>query len=60
LGPIQPDLSGEKVSKKKIFPKVATFNPLDQDQTVELDVNGKPKEHFFRKAIDSYQHDCAQ
>ena len=40
-----PDLSGEKVTKKKIFPgqsNVATFNPLDQDQTVELGIDGKP------------------
>ena len=24
---------------------------------IELGSDGKPKEHFFRKAIDSYQHD---
>lgn len=60
LGPIQPDLSNEKVSKKRIFPgqsNVATFNPLDQDQTVELGIDGKPKDHYFRKAIDNFQHD---
>ena len=37
--------TGEKVTKKKIFPgqsNVATFNPLDQDQTVELGIDGKP------------------
>jgi hypothetical protein len=47
LAPIQPDLTGEKVQRKKMYQHPGSDNfkvVKDQDQ-------------FFRKAVESFTHD---
>ena len=64
LGPIQPDLSGERVSMKKGFPEQRAKNSGNyithlEDTKVVLAADGSPlpkEKHFFRKAVDHYLH----
>ena len=47
LGPIQPDLTGEKVLTKKMYPHIDSGNFKAEKET----------DQFFRKAVDSFTHD---
>lgn len=67
LGPIQPDLTNERVTQKKGFPEQRAKNAGNYIQHVEdtkvyLAEDGSPlpkQKHFFRKAVDHYLHDDA-
>ena len=68
LGPIQPDLSNEKVTQRRMFLDNANnklVNHIAHQSEVKMQYasDGSPlprrpdQEHFFRKALDHYTHD---
>ena len=59
LGPLQPDLSGERVSQKRIF-ETAGKEPSRLLEHAEYADDGTPlpkAPQFFRRAEDCFQHD---
>jgi len=65
LAPVQPDLTAQKVSQKKIFndkSNVQTHNhiehPVEEKQKTLPDGSPLPKQdHYFRKAVEGFTHD---
>lgn len=59
LGPLQPDLTGERVSQKRIF-ETAGKEPSRLLEHAEYADDGSPlpkAPQFFRRAEDCFQHD---
>lgn len=62
LGPVQPDLTGEKPQHRRMFLDSDTnkqVNHISHDvpDGKSFRTDGSPIPHYFRKALDEYTHD---
>ena len=59
LKQVQPDLSGEKVTHRKMFVENGLYKKHNHLEHKVFDQSGSPVQHdqYFRKAVDQFVHD---